>query len=90
MIATIEESETLPLHSIDILACQRPVHAGDGMGWIATNTFNGLGVPSTPDCVIEDEGPGVASTSPANGATDVVLNALLTVTFSDAATAAMK
>ncbi|MCL4807125.1 MAG: Ig-like domain-containing protein, partial [Thermoanaerobaculia bacterium] len=48
----------------------------------AQDTFDGLGSHSV-SCTVPDAAPGVASTTPANGATDVAATTSLTVTFSE-------
>ncbi|MEW6580162.1 MAG: ExeM/NucH family extracellular endonuclease [Chloroflexota bacterium] len=49
----------------------------------ADNTFDGLGA-HTASCGTGDTAPSVSSTVPADGATDVALDASVTVTFSEA------
>lgn len=53
----------------------------------ATDTFDGLG-SHTANCAAGDAAPSVSAVAPANGAGDVAIDSAISVTFSEAVTAA--
>jgi len=69
--AAVEAGDPNPNDAFD------PAVQWDGF---ATDTFDGLGAHTI---VVGDQAPAVASTTPANDATDVVLDANVTVTFTE-------